>query len=111
MFRNTDLAVDRKVVDITSLKQKFRSLFNPEKPHDAYKFLVHMINGVARETIDSKIVSNYQGHKKKNQETYEYFEAGIANKCFGILSGIEFKCVNGHLDQTLTSHYFMNLYV
>jgi hypothetical protein len=66
MFRNTDLAVDRKVVDITSLKQKFRSLFNPEKPHDAYKFLVHMINGVARETIDSKIVSNYQGHKKKN---------------------------------------------
>ena len=103
--------MDRKVVDITALRQKFRSLFNPQRPHDAYKFLMHMMNGVVRETIDHKIIQGYENHKKKNHETYKYFDSGIANKCFGILSGVEFKCDYGHIDETLTSHYFMNLHV
>jgi hypothetical protein len=56
MWRNTELVMDRKVVDITGLKQKFGRLFNPKEPHDAYKFLVHMINGIARETIEHSTI-------------------------------------------------------
>ena len=88
MWRNTELAMDRKVVDITGLKKKFGKIFNPKEPHDAYKFLVHMINGIARETIDNTTIQAYRNLKKMNIDTYKYFEEGIANKCFGILSGI-----------------------
>jgi hypothetical protein len=57
MWRNTDLAMDRKAVDITGLKKTFGKVFNPNEPHDAYKFLVHMINGIARETINHSTIS------------------------------------------------------
>jgi len=47
-----------------------------------------MINGIARETIDNSTIQAYRNHMKMNIDTYKYFEQGIANKCFGILSGI-----------------------
>jgi ubiquitin C-terminal hydrolase len=43
--------------------------------------------------------------------TYTYFEEGIANKCFGILSTIAHRCYWGHLTETYGSHYFLNLHV
>ena len=97
MWRNTDLVMDRKAVDITGLKKTFGKIFDPKEPHDAYKFLVHMINGIARETINFSTIRANKKLKKKNVVTYKYFEEGIANKCFGILSTVAHRCTRGHL--------------
>jgi len=43
---------DRKRVDITDLKDMFSLYFDLEKTHDAFRFLVHIMNGVTRETVD-----------------------------------------------------------
>ena len=99
MWRNTDFIMDRKVVDITHIKIKFRSAFNPNYPHDAYKFLSHLINGVVRETVNFKLVESIQNNKRTNFLTYKFFESGIVNKCFGLLSGNRFKCMYGHLSE------------
>ena len=56
MYRSTALMNDRKRVDITDLKLRFARLFHPDKNHDAYRFLVHVMSGVTRETVDPAVL-------------------------------------------------------
>ena len=51
MYRSTALMNDRKLVDISTLKHKFALRFVPYGKHDAYRFLIHVMNGVTKETV------------------------------------------------------------
>jgi len=56
MYRSTELMNDRKRVDITDLKDKFSLYFDPKRRQDAFRFLVHIMNGVTKETVDPVIL-------------------------------------------------------
>ena len=56
MWTNTELIMDKNFVDIKDIKKKFCCAFNPIDHHDAYKFLVHFMNGVTNETVDINII-------------------------------------------------------
>lgn len=56
MYRSTELMNDRKRVDITELKDMFSLYFDLERPQDAFRFLVHIMNGVTKETVDPAIL-------------------------------------------------------
>jgi hypothetical protein len=108
-WRHTDLIADRNFVDITDIKTKFRGEFKPQYPHDAYKFLSHLINGVTMETVNMPKKSKSSAQKHLN--TYNYFQQGIANQCFAMLSGIQFECSEkNHISEILSSHSFMNIH-
>ena len=109
MWRPTAiLENDRRKVDISDLKNKFRGQFNPESPHDAYRFLVHMMNGVTNETVHEKDIKKWvKGNK--NVATNKFFGLGVTNKCFGLLSGFKVKCENNHVTRTLSSSVFLSL--
>jgi len=52
MFRPTDVFEnDRQMVDLKPIQYLFRGSFNAFIYQDAYKFLVHVMNGVTNETV------------------------------------------------------------
>jgi hypothetical protein len=108
-WRQTDLIADRNFVDITNIKYKFRGQFNHNDPHDAYRFLVHLMNGVTKETVVMPRLK--KSSAQRHVDTYNYFQQGIANQCFAMLSGIQFECDQSkHISEVLTSHSFINIH-
>lgn len=108
-WRPTDLIADRNFVDITDIKTKFRGQFNHNEPHDAYRFLAHLMNGVTKETVTMPKKS--KSSTQKHLDTYNYFQQGITNQCFAMLSGMTFECEGKkHVSEVLSSHSFINIH-
>ena len=99
---------DRRKVDVSKLKDKFRVAFNPKNPHDAYRFLIHMMNGVIKESVNENVINNWV-KGTNNADTNRFFCLGVTNKCFGILSGFKVKCENNHVSRSLSSSVFLTL--
>lgn len=48
---------------------------------------------------------------QKHLDTYNYFQQGITNQCFAMLSGMTFECEGKkHVSEVLSSHSFINIH-
>jgi len=60
MYRPIDeIAIDRNTVDITDVREKFKRAFDPDQPHDAFRFLNHLLYGVTKETVSPELVEGW----------------------------------------------------
>lgn len=97
MWRPTsELEGDEEIVDIRYLVYSFRGAFKPFLPHDSYKFLIHMMNGITKETVHPKVVEAWK-KAKKGSDIVRFFKSGVTNQCFAVLSGAAFKCEKRHV--------------
>jgi uncharacterized UBP type Zn finger protein len=90
-------------LDITDLKLKFDRQFNQDECHDAYRFMMHLLNIVTLETVDKYTILG------KSLDIQKYFKAGVCNQSFGILSNIEFECSEEHITKSQQVSLFLNL--
>lgn len=110
MWRPTsELDGDELSVDITHLEKKFQYAFIPFLRHDAYKFLIHMMNGLIRETVDPEVFKKWK-KDEKNYDVIKFSKTGVLNQSFAMLSGASFRCKKGHESRKLSSSLFLNLH-
>ena len=92
---------DQQSVDIKHIVYAFRGTFDPFIPNDAYKFLIHMMNGITKETVSPKSI--FKEKDRKKYSVLKYLKSGVLNQQFGLLSGGAFKCRQGHKESCFSS--------
>ena len=60
------------------------------------------------ETVNKKFIKQWIA-RKKSIYIERYWRSGISNHCFGMLSGMKFKCDDGHLNRFFHTQPFFNL--
>ena len=84
---------------------QFANEFNCFGPHDASKFLSHILNGVTQETVDANLIKAWASRDESREnfeKTDKFFSTGIINRCFALSTRHNVKCEKGRKTNSYT---------